>query len=178
VISAGVCHEPMREHGHRIAGAPRRSAGGQRRVGGVAGQSHGTVLAPHKLESDTGGKLAAVNRTITISVTATLIARLPPDGTATGEPAPGRAGGQGHARACHLHSGPGACVRRAGPPSGFPAGGILRASRCPSWVVMYAPPGSSAIPATASWSRGWAVRPLGELGVNGADVREDGSSHR
>ena len=36
--------------------------------------------------------------------------------------APRRAGGQEHARACQLHSGPGALTRRAGAPSGFPAG--------------------------------------------------------
>jgi hypothetical protein len=56
--------------------------------------------------------------------------------------------------------------------------GKLSGSYSPAGEGKYARPGSSATPATTSWSCGWAACPLGELGVNGADVREDGSSHR
>ena len=106
-----------------------------------------------------------------------LTARLPPDRPAAGNPRLGVPQDRGTRGACQLHFGPGSFAP--------PRRGAVRVSRwascgrpCPSWVMMYAPPRFHATPATASWSRGWAACPLGELGVNGADVREDGSLHR
>lgn len=53
--------------------------------------------------------------------------------------APGHAGGQEHARACQLHSGPGARTRRAGADQGFLLGHLAGAP-FPGWVMVYAPP--------------------------------------
>ena len=106
-----------------------------------------------------------------------LTARLPPDRPAAGNPRLGVPQDRGTRGACQLHFGLGSFARRAGGASGFPVGASC-GRPCPSWVMVYAPPRFHATPATASWSCGWAACPLGELGVNGADVREDGSLHR